>query len=77
VPIKSKGDLPKGPRDVLPPKAQDIYRKAYNKAHDQYEDKSKRRGSQSREETASKVAWSAVKGKYTKGDDGKWRPKKT
>jgi len=76
MPYKTKSDLPKGPKDVLPPKAQDIYRSAYNKAHDEYGDKSKRRGSESRDETASKVAWSAVKGKYKKGDDGKWHPKK-
>lgn len=56
--------------------AQDIYRKAYNKAYDEYGDKSERRGSESREQTASKVAWSAVRMKYSKGDDDKWHPKK-
>ena len=76
MPAKTKKDLPKGVKDVLPDKAQGIYRKAYNKAYDEYTDKSKRRGSESQEETASKVAWSAVKGKYQKGDDGRWHPKK-
>ena len=76
MPFKTKSDLPKGPKDVLPSKAQDIYREAYNKAYGEYGDKSKRRGSESREQTASKVAWSAVKKKYSKSDDGKWHPKK-
>jgi cation transport regulator len=75
MPAKSKSDLPKGVKDVLPSKAQEIYRQAYNSAYDEYEDKSQRRGSESREETASKVAWSAVKGKYRKGSDGKWHAK--
>jgi len=77
MPAKTKSDLPSRVRNVLPPKAQDIYRDAYNKAFEEYKDKSKRRGSESREETAGKVAWSAVKGKYKKGDDGRWHPKKT
>jgi cation transport regulator len=76
MPIKSKSDLPKGPKDVLPSKAQKIYREAYNSAYDEYGNKSKRRGSESREETASKVAWAAVQKKYKKGDDDKWHPKK-
>ncbi len=71
-----KENLPKGVKDILPDKAQDIYRKAYNKACDEYKDKSRWRGSESREETASKVAWSAVKAKYKKEDDGKWHAKK-
>ncbi len=76
MPAKTKKELPKGVKGALPDKAQEIYRKAYNKAYDEYEDTSKRRGSVSREETASKVAWSAVKGKYEKSNDGKWHPKK-
>lgn len=76
MPYRTKSELPKGPKDVLPPKAQEIYREAYNNAYDQYGDKGKRRGSQSREETAGKVAWAAVKKKYKKSDDGKWHPKK-
>ena len=75
MPIESKSDLPEGAKSVLPPKAQKIYRSAYNDAYDQYEDKSKRRGDESREETAGRVAWSAVKNKYRKGSDGKWHPK--
>ncbi len=76
MPAKTKKELPKGVKDALPDKAQEIYRKAYNEAYDEYKDTSKRRGSASHEETASKVAWSAVKGRYEKGDDGKWRPKR-
>ena len=31
-----------------------------------------RRGDESREEVAHKVAWAAVKKKYSKGGDGDW-----
>ncbi|OHB62796.1 MAG: cation transport regulator, partial [Planctomycetes bacterium RBG_13_62_9] len=55
---------------------QEIYRQAYNSAYDEYADRGRRRGNESREETAGKVAWNAVKKKYQKGDDGKWHPKK-
>ena len=75
MPYDKKSDLPDQVKNVLPPKAQDIYQSAYNSAYDEYKDKSKRRGDESREEAAHKVAWSAVKGKYKKGDDGKWHPK--
>ena len=45
MPAKTKKELPKGVKGALPDKAQEIYRKAYNKAYDEYEDTSKRRGS--------------------------------
>ncbi len=35
-----------------------------------------RRGDDSREEVAHKVAWAAVKKEYEKGDDDKWHPKR-
>lgn len=62
-------------RNVLPKKAQEIYREAYNSAWDEYKDPDKRRDDDSREETAHKVAWSAVKKKYEKSDNGKWKKK--
>ena len=37
---------------------------------------SDRRGDATREETAHRVAWAAVKEKYAKGDDGEWHAKK-
>jgi cation transport regulator len=66
-------DLPKSVRDNLPKAAQEIYRGAFNNAWEQYADPSTRRDDLSREETAHRVAWSAVKQKYEKRDrDGKW-----
>lgn len=75
MPFNKKSELPKGVKDVLPPKAQDIWKEAYNSAYDQYQDPDKRRGDDSREEVSAKVAWSAVKKEYKKGDDDKWHPK--
>lgn len=75
MPYSSKSDLPESVRDTLPEHAQDIHRKAYNSAYEQYDEPSERRGDASREETAHKVAWNAVKNDYEKGDDGKWHEK--
>lgn len=72
MPYSSISDLPKNVSDNLPKHAQEIYKEAYNSAYDQYADPDDRRGDDSREETASKVAWSAVKNEYKKNDDGKW-----
>ncbi len=59
----------------MPKHAQDIYRAAFNHAWDEYADASNRRGDESREEVAHKVAWAAVKEKYQRGDDGHWHPR--
>ena len=67
--------LPDSVRDNLPRGAQTIYMEAYNSAWDQYADPDDRRGDASREETSHKVAWAAVKQRYEKGDDGRWREK--
>ena len=73
MPYERKSDLPDSVKDNLPPHAQDIYKEAFNSAYDQYDKPSERRGDADREETAHKVAWSAVKkGGYEKGDDDKW-----
>ena len=53
----------------LPAHAQDIYREAFNHAWQEYASPEERRGDASREETAHKVAWSAVKKKYEKTGD--------
>ena len=66
MPYDSVAELPKSVRDNLPQGAQQIYRRAFNSAWDQYSSGSKRRGGASREETAHRVAWSAVKDKYRK-----------
>lgn len=75
MPYERNADLPDPVRDHLPSHAQDVYREAYNSAWDQYADPDDRRGDASREEVAHRVAWSAVKEKYHKGDDGDWHRK--
>lgn len=75
MPYDNNSELPKSVKESLPKKAQEIYREAYNSAWDEYKDPEKRRDDASREETAHKVAWSAVKKKYKKSDNGKWKKK--
>jgi len=71
---KSMRDLPKGPEEVLPKHAKEIYMKAHNNALEQYKDPKKRRGKASLEEVAHKVAWAAVKKEYEKDErTGKWK----
>jgi cation transport regulator len=72
MPYNNRSDLPDAVQDNLPAHAQDIYKEAYNSAWDEYKDPEDRRGDASREETAHRVAWNAVKGCYEKNDDGKW-----
>lgn len=62
MPYKSVNDLPDSVKDSLPHHAKEIFKEAFNSASDEYDE----------EETAFKVAWSAVKTKYEKNDDGKW-----
>ncbi len=76
MPYDRLSDLPDPVRDHVPRHGQEIYKEAFNSAWDQYRDPDDRRGDASREETAHRVAWSAVKDKYEKGDDGHWHPKK-
>ena len=75
VPYQNLVDLPDSVRDNLPEHAQDIYLEAFNSAWDQYDSPDERRGHASREETAHKVAWSAVRKVYEKNDDGRWMRK--
>ena len=77
MPYSRKSDLPDSVRGNLPPQAQDIYRKAFNSAWDQYDQQEERRGGASREETAHKVAWSAVKKVYEKNEKGDWVEKES
>lgn len=74
MPYKANKDLPQSVKNVLPEHAQDIYREAFNNAWEQYADPKERRGDTSQEETAHRVAWTAVKEKYEK-KDGKWMEK--
>jgi cation transport regulator len=75
MPYKKIGDLPDSVKDHLPEHAQEIYLEAFNSAWDQYDQPDERRGHASREETAHKVAWAAVKKKYEKDErTGDWKP---
>lgn len=69
MPYDSISDLPSSVRDSLPKEAQQIYREAFNDAWEEYSDSESRQGDASREETAHKVAWSAVKKQYEKKGD--------
>jgi len=69
MPYDSIADLPSSVRDHLPKHAQQIYRETFNDAWKQYAKPSARRGRDTREATAHKVAWSAVKEKYEKKND--------
>ncbi len=75
MPYDSVSELPDSVRDHVPKHAQEIYKEAFNSAWDGYKDPDDRRGDATREETAHKVAWAAVKDKYEKGDDGDWYAK--
>lgn len=75
MPYKVNSDLPESVQNVLPSHAQAIYREAFNSAYDEYKSPSDRKGDASREETAHRVAWAAVKQKYKKGADDKWHDK--
>ena len=75
MPYERITDLPESVRDNVPKHAQEIYKEAFNSAWDQYDEPGERRGGASREETAHKVAWAAVKEKYEKGPDDHWHAK--
>lgn len=72
MPYKSVQDLPDSVRDNLPEHAQEIYKEAFNSAWDEYKDPEDRRGDATREETAHRIAWGAVKKKYEKNQQGRW-----
>lgn len=74
MPYSNVNELPDSVKNVLPKHAQDIYKEAFNNAYDEYKNPEDRRDDADREEVAHKVAWSAVKKKYHKGDDDKWHP---
>jgi len=76
MPYKSLEDLPERVKENLPHHAQEIYMEAFNSAWEQYKEPEERRGKESREEAAHKVAWSAVKKKYEKSEKGEWVEKK-
>jgi cation transport regulator len=73
MPYSTLTDLPESVKNVLPKHAQEIYQAAFNSAWDEYDKAYERRDHSSREETAHRVAWAAVKKKYKKNEtSGKW-----
>lgn len=75
MPYKNPSDLPDSVKNVLPEHARHIFFEAFNSAYDQYDEPGERRGDDSREDVARKVAWAAVKKSYEKGADGEWHKK--
>jgi cation transport regulator len=63
MPYKTESDLPDSVKDNLPSHAQEIYKKAFNSAWDEYGHDEAR---------AHRVAWGAVEKSYHKNSDGKW-----
>ncbi len=77
MPYNTTSDLPVSVRGHLPAHAQKIFLEAYNNAWKEYDDPHKRRGKESQEESAFRVAWAAVKNEYVKDEKtGQWQPKK-
>ncbi len=70
MPYSTQNDLPDSVRRNLPEHAREIYKEAFNAAWEQYADEKDRKGDESREEVAHKVAWAAVKQRYRKSDNG-------
>lgn len=78
MPYQSIDDLPESVRSHLSKHAQEIYLAAFNSAWNEYDDPDERRGDESRDEAAHKVAWAAVKHQYQKDErTGGWRPRDT
>jgi cation transport regulator len=75
MPYSQNSELPDSVTNALPAHAQDIYRKAFNSAWDEYRRPAARRDDASREEVSHRVAWQAVKQTYHKDDNGQWQPK--
>ncbi len=68
MPYRRIEELPELVRNVLPENAQHIYLEAYNHAWEEYQNPKERRGPETREEAAHKVAWAAVEKKYRKNE---------
>jgi len=72
MPYTQKSYLPDRVKENLPSHAEEIYKEAFNSAWEQYDKPQERKDDASREETAHKVAWAAVKKVYEKNSKGKW-----
>ena len=63
--------VPPNLKDKLPKHAQHIYSEAYNNAWEEYKIPERRRGNESHEAAANKVAWAAVNKEHKEGHDYK------
>jgi cation transport regulator len=72
MPYEKLNQLPEQVKSVLPIHGQEIYQAAYNNAWNEYKDPNDRKNNATREETAHKVAWAAVKKVYRKNSNGEW-----
>ncbi len=72
MPYTKLSELPERVKNNLPAHAEEIYLAAFNSAWEQYDEAEERRGNATREETAHKVAWAAVKNSYAKNEEGEW-----
>jgi cation transport regulator len=72
MPYKTIHDLPDSIKNSLPEHAQEIFLRVFNSAWDEYKDAANRRGDDSQDQVARKVAWSAVKKVYTRISTGHW-----
>ena len=72
MPYSKIEELPRNVRDNLPEGALYIFKEAFNSAWKQYGDPKKRKNDATREETANRIAWSAVKKQYKKDPGGDW-----
>jgi cation transport regulator len=61
MPYQNVYELPDSVEAHVPRHDQEIYKEAFNHAFDEYADPAQWSGQTSREETAHKVAWAAVK----------------
>ena len=76
MPYRTIAELPDQVKDNLPKHAQEIFKEAFNSAHEGYKDPKKRRNPKDDPESvAFAVAWSAVEKKYEK-QKGRWVQKK-
>ena len=64
MPYSTNADLPASLRKRLPSHAQDIYRAAFNDAHERY--------GAAQEAIAHRIAWAAVKRRYIQRSAGFW-----
>ena len=77
MPYTTPEELPERVKSHLPLHAQEIYLAAFNNAWEEYADPRKRRGDESQEETAHRIAWAAVKRSYRKNpQSGMWEKEK-